>query len=175
MTPKPSDIERALAVDIGYELGLDDQQQPLLMHWLALLDAALDAGAVPDEPWVLLVSGFWADHLGLDDERRGVLTSRLAQYVLGEPEGFDNDVDDSGEPVDAVSERLLRDIAALRNEPGGDERLERAIALIFDACLDVLADCADADRTVAGETALEVAAQELMDLRDRLSGRTAEA
>lgn len=132
--------------DIADELGLDDHEAPLLAHWFDTLDAALDAGAVRDESWALLLAGFWSDHLGLDPTKRGVLAAHVAEHVLQRvsASGLDPRLDALGPSLDAVT-----------------------AGVVFDACIDVLADCADVDETLEGQTALEVAAQELMRLRDR--------
>lgn len=135
--------------DLSDELGLGDHEAPLLAHWFDALDSALDAGATSDERWALLIAGFWSDHLGLDQTKRGVLAAHVAERVLHHvrPQSAGPDLDVLGSSIDVAT-----------------------AAAVFDACIDVLADCADVDETVEGQTALEVAAQELMRLRDRTMG-----
>lgn len=133
--------------ELADELGLDDHERPMLDHWCRALDDALDAGAAPDATWALLIAGFWADHLGLDAPRRGVLAARVVETVVDRRWGTGAQGDPSarGTTLDAAT-----------------------ATIVFDRCIDALADRAEIEDSPEAQTALEIAAAEIMRLRDSL-------
>lgn len=133
--------------DLADELGLDDHQRPMLDHWCRALDDALDAGATPDANWALLIAGFWADHLGLDAPRRGVLAAHVVASVVDRRWG-------TGTHGDSLAPGTTLDAATA--------------TIVFDRCIDTLADRAEVEESPEAQTALEIAAAEIMRLRDAL-------